>query len=161
MSSWFTDFGRGEVAPGLLTGAHPQDAADVARLRADGVTHVVNLCRDEEYPPGSRAVVEAAYAAAGIAEQRLVSVDFGNLPPELLDAGAVAVGAALDAGGRVYLHCRAGWQRSATVAAAVLVSRNMIEPADALREIRRRRPDARPLPHQVADLTAWWRDRYT
>ncbi|WP_300010081.1 hypothetical protein [Pseudonocardia sp.] len=48
MSHWFDEYGRGEVAPGLITGAHPQDAADVARLRAEGVTHVVNLCGDEE-----------------------------------------------------------------------------------------------------------------
>jgi atypical dual specificity phosphatase len=159
VSHWFEEYGRGEVAPGLVTGAHPQDAADVAQLRAEGVTHVVNLCRDEEYPRGARVAVEDAYAAAGMTEFRLGSVDYGNLAPALIDAGVAAVGDALDAGGRVYLHCRAGWQRSATVAAAVLVTRDDIEPARALERIRRCRPEARPLPHQVADLVAWWRTR--
>jgi protein tyrosine phosphatase (PTP) superfamily phosphohydrolase (DUF442 family) len=156
VSHWFDEYGRGEVAPGLVTGAHPQDAGDVARLHAEGVTHVVNLCGDEEYPCGSRAAVEAAYGAAGMAEHRIGSVDYGNLAPALIDAGVAAVGAALDAGRRVYLHCRAGWQRSATVAAAVLVTRDGIEPDRALARIRRRRPEARPLPHQVADLQTWW-----
>lgn len=159
MSSWFTEYGWGEVAPGLCTGAHPQDAGDVAALLAGGVTSVVNLCADAEYGPGARAEVEAAWASAGVVERRIVSVDLGGLPPALLEEGARAVAAGLDAGERVYLHCRAGWQRSATVAAAVLVVRDGAEPAAALREIRARRPVARPLEHQVADLVHWARTR--
>lgn len=159
MSSWFDEYGWGEVAPGLCTGAQPQDAGDVAALLAGGVGAVVNLCADAEYRPGSRAEVAAAWAAGGVVEHRIASVDFGGLPPALLEEGAGAVGAALDAGERVYLHCRAGWQRSATVAAAVLVVRDGAEPAAALRAIRARRPVARPLEHQVADLLRWARTR--
>lgn len=159
MSTWFGEYGWGEVAPGLCTGAQPQDAGDVAALVAGGVTSVVNLCADEEYRPGARAEVAAAWAAAGVVERRLSSVDFGGLPPALLEEGARAVAAELDAGERVYLHCRAGWQRSATVAAAVLVVRDGAEPAAALRGIRARRPVARPLEHQVADLVRWARTR--
>lgn len=155
MSSWFREYGWGAVAPGLFTGSYPQDAADVDALRSAGITTVVNLCRDEEYRPGARAVVTAAYAGAGIVEHRLSSVDYGGLAPELLDRGAAVAAAALDAGGTVYVHCRAGWQRSATVAAATLVVRDGIDADDALRTIRRRRPDARPLPHQVEDLLRW------
>lgn len=161
VSRWFTEYGWGEVAPGLWTGAYPQDAADVDVLVAGGVTTVVNLCADEEYRPGARAAVTAAYAAAGVVEHRLTSADYGNLAPELLTAGAQTVGAALDAGEQVYLHCRAGWQRSATVAAATLVARGGTDPREALDAISRRRPVARPMDHQVADLIAWWQNRYT
>lgn len=155
MSAWFREYGWGAVAPALFTGSYPQDAADVAALHAVGITTVVNLCRDEEYRPGARAAVAAAYAEAGIVEHRLSSVDYGGLAPELLERGAATAAAALDAGHRVYVHCRAGWQRSATVAAATLVARDGIDATAALRTIRRRRPDARPLPHQVEDLLAW------
>ncbi|GAA2560169.1 dual specificity protein phosphatase family protein [Pseudonocardia hydrocarbonoxydans] len=155
MSSWFHEYGWGAVAPGLFTGAYPQDAADVAALRAAGVATVVNLCRDEEYRPGARAAVTAAYAGAGVVEHRMASQDYGGLTPELLERGAATVGAALDAGQAVYVHCRAGWQRSATVAAAALVARDGLGAAAALAAVRRARPDARPLPHQVADLLAW------
>lgn len=155
MSGWFDEYGWGAVAPALFTGSYPQDAADVAVLRAAGITTVVNLCRDEEYRPGARAVVSAAYAAAGIVEHRLASVDYGGLAPELLERGAVTAAAALDDGHTVYVHCRAGWQRSATVAAATLVVRDGIDAGAALVAIRRRRPEARPLPHQVEDLLAW------
>jgi hypothetical protein len=117
------------VAPDLATGAYPQDAEDVAVLRDAGVTTVLNLCDDVEYAPGARAEVERAYAAAGIVEHRLTSEDYGNLAPEVLEEGARVAGAALDAGERVYVHCRAGWQRSATVAAAALVVRDGLGPA--------------------------------
>lgn len=56
---------------------------------------MLNLCRDEEYRPGTRAVLTAAYTGDGM------------------------------------------------------------EAATALRRIRSRRPDARPLPHQVEDLLRW------
>lgn len=155
MSGWFREYGWGAVAPALFTGSYPQDARDVEALAAAGITTVVNLCRDGEYRPGARAAVGAAYAAAGIVEYRLPSEDYGGLAPELLERGAALVGAALDAGATVYVHCRAGWQRSASVAAAALVVRDGIDVPAALAAIRRRRPDARPLPHQVEDLLRW------
>ena len=55
-------------------------------------------------------------------------------------------------GERVYVHCRAGWQRSATVVAAVIALREHATPPDALRILRERKPTANPLAHQRADL---------
>lgn len=159
MSEWFESYGWGEVADGLLTGSYPQDARDVATLRAAGVTTVVNLCRDEEYRDGARAEVEQAYAEAGIVEHRLGSVDFGTVSAALLERGTELVGAALADGDVVYVHCRAGWQRSATLAAAALTVRDGVGPAAALAAIRARRPVACPLPHQEQDLVAWWNQR--
>ena len=65
----------------------------------------------------------------------------------------------LEAGERVYLHCRAGWQRSAAVAAAVVARRDGIDLDEALFAIRRRKPSAEPLDHQLEDLRRWWRLR--
>jgi atypical dual specificity phosphatase len=159
MSEWFERFGYGDVADGLLTGAYPLDADDVAALAAAGVDEVYNLCEDAEYGECERAAVQAALADAGIVERRLSLVDYGHLPAPALERATEEVREALAAGRRVYLHCRAGWQRSAAVAAGVIALREDLTIGRALHTLRERRPAAEPLPHQLADLLAWWEGR--
>jgi protein-tyrosine phosphatase len=159
MSDWFERFGRAEVADGLMTGSYPCDGADVAALAADGITCVVNLCENAEYDDGSRAAVEAALLERGLQEQRFEIVDYGRLMPDAIERSARQVVAWLDSGERVYVHCRAGWQRSAAIAAAALAIRDGIAPDQALAQIKRRKPSAEPLPHQLEDLHRWWRLR--
>jgi atypical dual specificity phosphatase len=156
MSEWFERFGFGPAARGLLTGAYPADEADVAALAGAGVQEIVNLCEDAEYEPGAREAVEAALAGAGIGERRIELVDYGAVPEPALAYAVSEVMRLLDEGRRVYLHCRAGWQRSAAVAAAVIALREDLEIEDALAVLRQRRPMAAPLEHQRADLLAWW-----
>ncbi|MDX6668160.1 MAG: histidinol-phosphate aminotransferase [Solirubrobacteraceae bacterium] len=159
MSEWFERFGFGAVGDSLLTGAYPLDADDVAALAAAGVDEVYNLCEDVEYGDGERAAVAAALAAAGITERRLSLTDYGNLPAPALERATMEVCAALAVGRRVYLHCRAGWQRSAAVAAGVIALREGLTIGGALDRLRERRPAAEPLAHQTADLLAWWEGR--
>ena len=159
MSEWFERYGRAEVGDGLMTGSYPCGREDVAALAADGVTGLVNLCEDGEYEDGWRASVEAALRERGLQEQRFEIVDYGRLMPDAIERSARQVVAWLDDGERVYVHCRAGWQRSAAVAAAALSVRDGIEPDEALGQIKRRKPSAEPLPHQREDLYRWWRLR--
>ncbi len=159
MSEWFERFGFGSVADGLFTGAYPLDADDVAALAAAGVDEVYNLCEDVEYGDGEREAVEEALRAAGISERRLSFVDYGNIPAAQLEQATTDVSAALALGKRVYLHCRAGWQRSAAVAAGVIARREGITIDQALEQLRQRRPAAEPLQHQLQDLHAWWAER--
>jgi predicted protein tyrosine phosphatase len=60
---------------------------------------------------------------------------------------------------RTYIHCRAGWQRSAAVAAGVIAVTEQLEIDQALAELNERKPTADPLPHQREDLRAWWQGR--
>ncbi len=159
MSDWFGRFGFAQVADDLLVGAYPLDANDVARIAATRVNVVYNLVEDEEYGTGERATVTAALERAGIAERRLPLVDYGRLAREELDRAVTDVVEDLDEGRRVYLHCRAGWQRSAAVAAGVIALREDIGIEQALGELRRRKPSAEPLHHQRVDLLDWWRER--
>jgi predicted protein tyrosine phosphatase len=64
----------------------------------------------------------------------------------------------LDDGHRVYVHCRAGWQRSAAVAAGVVAIRERVGIEAALDRVQERKPTARPLPHQREDLVWWWEE---
>jgi protein-tyrosine phosphatase len=159
MSDWFEHFGFAEVGDNLLMGAYPQDADDVAALIAADVTRVFNLVQDIEYDPGARAACSSALAEAGIEERRVELVDYGNLPPAQIEDSARAVLAWLDEGERVYVHCRAGWQRSAVIIAAVVTLREDVRPWQALDILRARKPTANPLAHQRSDLLDWWDQR--
>jgi atypical dual specificity phosphatase len=156
VSDWFEHFGFAEVGDNLVMGAYPQDADDVAELAAAGVTRVFNLVQDLEYDPGARDACAGALADAGIDERRAELVDFGSLSPDQIEAAAQVVLAWLDEGERVYVHCRAGWQRSATVVAAIVTLREGVDPREALEIVRERKPTANPLPHQRTDLFEWW-----
>jgi protein-tyrosine phosphatase len=159
VSRWFRSYGFADVFDDLIVGAYPLDQGDVDTLAHMGVERVLNLTEDEEYPPGDRDEVARALAGAGIAESRLPLTDYGGLPAAELEAAVRTVGTWLDEGERAYLHCRAGWQRSAAVAAGVVAIRAGMDIDDAVDYVRRRKPSADPLPHQRADLRRWWAGR--
>jgi predicted protein tyrosine phosphatase len=159
MSDWFRAYGFAEVHQGLLIGAYPLDADDVETLARMSVGRVLNLVEDEEYEPGVRPVIEAALADAGIEEHRMRLTDFGRLPPDLLEQAVQEVASWLDQGVLGYVHCRAGWQRSAAVAAGAVALHDGIGIEEALAYVQQRKPSADPLPHQRDDLLAWWAAR--
>ena len=159
MSRWFRSYGFADVLDDLLVGAYPLDSDDVDALERSGIRRVLNLTEDEEYGPGERCAVEQALCAAGIEEHRLGLTDYGGLAPAALETAVGEVNAWLDKGMRTYLHCRAGWQRSAAVAAGVVAVRTGREIDEALAYVRERKPSADPLPHQREDLRRWWAAR--
>lgn len=143
----------------LLIGAYPLDQDDVAMLDWMGVQRIINVVDDEEYRPGDREVVQAALEARGIEESRLPLIDFGGLPSEAIESVVKETLGWLAKGQRVYLHCRAGWQRSAALAAAVIAVRDGLDVDRALEFVQIRKPSADPLPHQREDLRRWWGER--
>jgi protein-tyrosine phosphatase len=159
VSNWFRTYGFGQILPELLIGAYPVDESDVGMLEWIGVRHVLNLVEDAEYRPGERASIEKAFAAAGIDEERLELIDYGGLPLDQLDHAVATVNHWIDTGTRTYLHCRAGWQRSAAVAAGVVALRKGLCIDDALDFVQSQKPSADPLPHQRDDLRHWWERR--
>jgi protein-tyrosine phosphatase len=159
VSSWFRSYGFADVLDNLLIGPYPLDAGDVQMLQRIGVERVLNLVEDVEYEPGEREAVEAAYAASGIAERRIRMTDYAGLPPAEVDEAVGLLSAWLDEDGRIYLHCRAGWQRSPAIAAGVIALREGIDIDRALAYVQQRKPSADPLPHQRDDLKRWWAER--
>jgi atypical dual specificity phosphatase len=159
VSEWFDSYGFAEVDERLLVGAVPTDHSDVGQIADAGVTRVLNLVEDGEYLPGQRSDVELGYEVAGIEEVRFSTVDYGGLSAPLLEQASSQVLTWLDDQQLVYLHCRAGWQRSATVAGAVVARRRKLAPQAALALINGRKPSADPLAHQRHDLQSWWATR--
>ena len=159
MSGWFEYYGFGQVGDNLLIGAYPQDADDVSALVEAGVTCVFNLVQDIEYEGDGREACATALADAGILEERVEVVDYGNLLPGHIERAVQTVRPWLADGECVYVHCRAGMQRSATVAAAIVALEEECSPAEALRRINERNPRANPLEHQRQDLVRWWKAR--
>jgi predicted protein tyrosine phosphatase len=159
VSRWFRSYGFADVLDDLFVGAYPLDDDDVGTLIRVGVRRVLNLTEDAEYRPGDRPTVERALRAAGIEERRMSLADYGGLPSEALEAAVQEVNAWLDEGARTYLHCRAGWQRSAAVAAGVVALRTGRDIEAALDYVQLRKPSADPLPHQREDLRRWWAGR--
>lgn len=159
MSSWFRTYGYASVYERLIVGALPLDQADVRMLAVLGVTRVLNLVQDGEYARGARRKVERALGDAEIEELRLSTEDYGALSPELLEQGTAQVNDWLDQGEVVYLHCRAGWQRSAALAAGAIALREGIDVDAALDQVQQLKPSAEPLPHQREDLQRWFESR--
>lgn len=159
MSSWFRNYGYASVYDGLIIGAMPLDQADVRMLAALGISRVLNLVEDAEYGRGARRKVEKALAQEEIEEVRLNTADYGALSPDLLEQGTAQVNRWLDEHEVVYLHCRAGWQRSAAVAAGAIALRDGIDLDAALAQVQQLKPTADPLPHQRDDLGRWFESR--
>ena len=135
----------------LLGGPMPYTERHVRALTAEGVTAVINLCEDSEYWAGERDLVDAQYGRAGIVEHRLAVTDGATVPAEVL-AQAVTVAAS---GETVYVHCRGGRERSATVCAAIVSQAERLSAADAVSRAVAANPVFKPLPWQVQGLERW------
>ena len=159
MSNWFRTYGIADIADGLVIGAYPLDADDVGMLEWLGIDRILNLVEDEEYRAGERDIVRSALARAQIEEFRLGLTDYGGLPAAELEAAVQEVCQWLDEGKHSYVHCRAGWQRSAAVAAGIIAVRRDLSIDDAIAYVHERKPSADPLPHQREDLHTWWERR--
>ena len=155
---WFRSYGFADVFDDLIVGAYPLDQDDVDTLARLGIARVLNLTEDADT---RRAIARRrrALADAGIAESRCRSPTMAASLPARAQTAVRAVSTWLDEGERTYVHCRAGWQRSAAVAAGVVAARTGMDIDDALNYVRRRKPSADPLPHQREDLRRWWEGR--
>jgi protein-tyrosine phosphatase len=109
------------VLPELLIGEYPR-IEDLSWLRDEhGVTAIVSLQDDADLASKrlSAADVERACAALGLGLHRAPVAD-GDPGALALRLPAIVerLHALIDAGGRVYLHCNAGYNRAPTVAIA-------------------------------------------
>lgn len=107
----------------VILGARPF-RRDAKRLRELGVTGVVNMC--EEYFGPMRE-----YERLGIEQLHLPTVDFTHPLVEHVEAGAAFIEKHVSNNGIVYVHCKAGRARSATIVLWWLVKYRKMTPVEA------------------------------
>jgi atypical dual specificity phosphatase len=141
------------IAPDVLLGALPF-ASSVQALSDLEIRGVVNTCAEYAGPLD-------AYARAGIEQLHIPTVDF--TPPTLEDCQrAVAFIEAQHAEGRkVYLHCKAGRARSATVALCWLIATRGLTPEQAQAHLLRYRPHVKRGLERRAVVRAFYQAQFT
>ena len=107
----------------------PQHAAKLCAL---GVRGVVNMC--EEY-----AGPLAAYGEAGLTQLHLPTIDFTAPNYEDVVRGVAFIREHAERGEKVYVHCKAGRGRSATLVLCWLMEHEKIDPEEAQRRLVARR----------------------
>lgn len=132
----------------VLLGALPF-ASDVQRLSAEGVRGVVNTCVEYAGPV-------ATYERHGIVQLHVPTLDF--TPPSLVDieASLKFMREVIARGEDVYVHCKAGRGRSATVVMCWLMAERGMSPAAAQSHLLSRRPHVnRELEHRAVVQELW------
>jgi atypical dual specificity phosphatase len=97
-----------EVDPALILGARP-NRNDATKLAGLGVTGVVNTCEEYEGPVDR-------YQDYQIQQLHIPTIDFTHPRIEDVEKAVEFITSHAEKGGRVYVHCKAGRARSATVA---------------------------------------------
>ncbi|CAI5722435.1 unnamed protein product [Peronospora destructor] len=122
-----------EVVSGLFVGSYGA-ANNKEALMGAGITHI--LCVSSTLPLNFPEVF--TYLQLKVADQSSVNIS------ELFDKAFAFIDSALSSGGKVLVHCFMGRSRSATIIIAFLMARHGFTYLDALRELRRVRPQAQP-----------------
>ncbi len=141
-----------EVDAHVLIGALPS-ARMLRELSRLGVTGVINCC--EEFAGHCTVLAEL-----GIEQLHLPTLDYHS--PTIDDARRALefIRRHADAGGRVYVHCKAGRGRSATLVLCYLIAACGLSPDEADARLRRVRPQIdrgltrRAVVRQIADRYA-------
>jgi len=115
----------------LYVGARPFKS-DVRRLHDLGVRAVVNTCEEYSGPLDK-------YAESGITQLHIPTVDFTSPSLEDVRAGVDFIENHYNQGHAVYVHCKAGRGRSATIALCWLMYTHKICPKDALNRLIEKR----------------------
>lgn len=120
----------------VILGAYPFPR-DVAALRSEGVAAVVNTCEEYAGPLDQ-------YRNHGIEQLRIPTTDF--TPPKLasIEAAVEFIQKYALRKDVVYIHCKAGRSRSATVALCWLVKYRGMTPEEAQAYLLTCRPHVKP-----------------
>jgi protein-tyrosine phosphatase len=147
----------------VYIGRNPLSRDDVERLvRESGITHVLDLREPWEFS----APRQGEEALASLNEHGVRRL---HIPVQDMQAPTHAdIGAAVsyieetlaNPAARLYLHCRAGKERSGCVAVAWYAQKHGIEYDETLSRLQKARPSIWPLPGQELAIRAWLNRRF-
>jgi atypical dual specificity phosphatase len=124
------------IDPQVIVGAYPF-SRDIQGLHDAGVRAVVNTCEEYEGP-----TIE--YGRLGIEQLRIPTTDFTHPKLDDVELAVEFVQQHVARGEAVYIHCKAGRARSATVAICWLIKYRGMSPEQAQRELLKARPHINP-----------------
>ena len=124
------------IDPQVFVGAYPF-ARDVSTMHDAGIRAVVNTC--EEY-----AGPEHEYEKHDIEQLRIPTTDFTHPRIEDVERAVEFVQSHVEKGEKVYIHCKAGRARSATVALCWLMKYRGMTADEAQATLLRTRPHINP-----------------
>jgi rhodanese-related sulfurtransferase len=154
-------FNADSVVDRVLAGRNCLSELDVDRLVAEhGITHVLDLRESTEWkPPYAGADALAAFAARGVVRMNVPVADGGAPSGDELTTAVTFIAQALeDPAARVYVHCRAGEERTAAVLVAWYARAPGMDIESALAALRKGRRALRMLPGQEDAVREWLAD---
>lgn len=145
------------VMPRLMAGRNPLSARDVAWLIEQGITHILDLREAREWKaPKFGHLALKAIEEWGLTRLHLEVLDMNAPEAETFDAACQFIEDALtQADAKVYVHCRAGMERTAAILLAYYVKTQGVSYDEALRELQKGRPVLAPLPAQEKATRRW------
>jgi predicted protein tyrosine phosphatase len=145
------------VAPRLWAGRNPLTAIDIEQLQSYGVTHFLDLRETHEWaPPRFGQAALAEIERVGLTRLHLPITDMGA--PLMADLQAAVQFIDRVLGGSktgLYVHCRAGMERTAAILIAWWARKHQTSYETALAALREGRPILKPLPAQEAAVRRW------
>ncbi|MCB1007704.1 MAG: dual specificity protein phosphatase family protein [Acidobacteria bacterium] len=153
-------FERWKVEERLLAGRNPLSEVDVLELRSVGVSHLLDLREETEWLGPGRFGREAIEAEERLRlRRRWLPIPDGAAPePATLRRAADWLDTALAAREAiVFVHCRAGLERTAAVLAAWIGRRDRRDLAGALASLRRFGYPGQPLAAQAEAVARFLR----
>ncbi len=137
------------ITPTLYVGGQIREEG-WQRLRAAGVTSIVNMRREHDDRASGVSVPEENYL-------HLPTTDDNPVALQDLKRGADWIAGQIARGGVVYVHCAAGSGRAPSMGAAYLITHQGMSTEEALDTIKAKRPFIMPMPGQVERLREYER----
>ena len=137
-----------QVDDGVWIGALPL-RRDVSALYALGIRAVVNTCDEFQGP-------QSTYRACGIVQLQVPTIDFTVPSLEHVQQAVAFMNEHLSRGDGVYVHCKAGRGRSATVVLCWLMQAQGITPEEAQRRLLEARPHVMPNVYRRSVVQRFW-----
>jgi atypical dual specificity phosphatase len=138
-NAWWTKLTPYNIYLGALplkSKGHLQEIADL------GVTQVLAVVEDFELDVGyfNTPITSTDWNELGIGFTQIPAVDFEALTSEQIKNGVAELARMIEAGDTVYVHCKAGKGRSATIVIAYLMEHHMLSFDEAFSFVQNLRP---------------------
>ena len=145
------------VTPQIMAGRNPLSAHDVAWMQEQGITHILDLREAREWkPPKFGHLALQAIEQNGLVRLHLEVLDMNAPKPETFDAACHFIAETLSqTDAKIYVHCRAGMERTAAILVAYYAKTNSVSYENALQELKKGRPILALLPAQEKAARLW------